>query len=91
MLIPCPHCGPRDLIEFSVLGEAVVRPGSEDGLDAETTRAAFVAAVYLRENPRGAHRELWFHAIGCQSWLIVDRDTRDHAILGVELARGEQP
>ena len=43
--------------------------------------------VYLRDNPAGPHRELWYHAGGCRAWLIVGRDTRTHAISGAEPAR----
>jgi len=43
--------------------------------------------VYLRDNPAGPHRELWFHAGGCHDWLIVSRDTRTHEISGAEPAR----
>jgi sarcosine oxidase subunit delta len=41
----------------------------------------------VRDNPAGPHRELWYHAAGCQSWLIVTRDTRTHEITAVEAAR----
>ncbi len=43
----------------------------------------FNTYVYLRDNPAGAHRELWYHGAGCQAWLAVERDTRTHAIAGV--------
>lgn len=90
MLINCPFCGLRDLAEFSVNGEAVARPVSHDDLDDPDLRASFVDAVYFRDNPAGPHREYWFHAAGCQSWLLVERDTRTHDILKVELARGQE-
>ena len=47
--------------------------------------------VYLRDNPMGAHRELWYHAAGCHAWLVVTRDTRSHAISSVEAAEGTEP
>ncbi len=40
--------------------------------------------VYLRDNPAGAHRELWYHGAGCQAWLAVERDTLTHAIAAVD-------
>ena len=43
--------------------------------------------VYLRSNPAGAHRELWYHEQGDRSWLVVTRNTVTHEILSVELAR----
>jgi sarcosine oxidase subunit delta len=83
MRIACPYCGERDVREFSYLGDAEVRrPPAEEGADA-----AF-AYVYQRRNPAGPHRELWQHAYGCRAWIIVTRDTRDHAISAVEPAPG---
>ena len=41
---------------------------------------------YIRDNPAGTHRELWYHEMGDRSWLIVTRDTVSHEILKVELA-----
>jgi heterotetrameric sarcosine oxidase delta subunit len=82
MRIPCPHCGLRDVQEFSYLGDAsATRP------QANATVEAYAEAVYLRDNPAGPHRELWYHAAGCRAWLVVTRDTRSHAILSVEPAR----
>ena len=46
---------------------------------------AFHDYVYLRDNPAGPHRELWYHGSGCRAWLVVTRDTRTHAILAVTL------
>jgi methylglutamate dehydrogenase subunit B len=80
MLIPCPHCGPRIHDEFTYLGDATLeRPPAAAG------ETAFFEYVYLRENPCGRHREWWFHAAGCHAWLVVERDTRTHEILGVTL------
>ena len=52
--------------------------------DAENVREV---ALYLRDNRAGAHRELWYHGSGCRCWLVVSRDTRDHAITAVVFAR----
>ena len=84
MRIACPHCGVRGVDEFSYLGDATLKRPDPEAPDAE---ARFVDYVYLRDNPAGAHRELWQHASGCQSWLVVTRDTRTHAISSVEAAR----
>jgi heterotetrameric sarcosine oxidase delta subunit len=83
MLIPHPLLGLRDAQEFTYLGDATLlnRP---DGL---TDPEAFNDYVYLRDNPAGVHRELWFHEQGDRSWLIVTRNTLTHEILGAELAR----
>lgn len=85
MLIPHPLLGLRDAQEFTYLGDAALlaRP---DGL-AEGAAEAFHPYVYLRDNPAGVHRELWFHEQGDRSWLVVTRNTLTHEILGAELAR----
>jgi sarcosine oxidase subunit delta len=87
MRIPCPHCGERDLQEFVYLGDA--GPRRPDGLGASL--AAMHDYVYLRQNPAGPHRELWYHAAGCRAWLAVTRDTVSHAIAAVEAARDAGP
>jgi sarcosine oxidase subunit delta len=83
MRIPCPYCGERDRREFTVLGDAdPVRP---DGMDADA--GAMFDYVYPRTNAAGLHREYWYHGAGCHAWLVVERDTRTHAIAGVTSAR----
>ncbi|MEZ5478037.1 MAG: sarcosine oxidase subunit delta [Thiolinea sp.] len=85
MIIPHPLLGPRDAAEFVYLGDASLlqRP---DWQAADADRQ-FHDYLYLRDNPAGVHRELWFHEQGDRSWLVVTRDTLSHAILKVELAR----
>ncbi len=82
--IDCPCCGPRDHDEFRYGGDASVPRPPHEERDPE----AWYRYVFVRANPRGAHRELWQHVMGCRQWLIVERDTATHAILGVRLARG---
>ena len=82
MRIPCPHCGLRPYEEFAYLGDASPQRPSFDNADTAAREAAFADYVYLRENPAGRFRELWFHTGGCQSWLEVERDTRTHQIHG---------
>jgi len=47
----------------------------------------FYEYVYLRNNPAGDHKELWYHEHGDRSWLVITRDTVTHIISKVELAR----
>ena len=76
LLIPCPWCGPRAQSEFTYGGDAsLMRPA------VDASEAAWVAFVYLRDNPAGPHDELWQHSAGCRQWFRVRRDTRTHAIL----------
>ena len=56
-------------------------------LPARNAAEKFADYVYLRDNPRGLLRELWYHAAGCHSWLVVTRDTMTHEITSVEFAR----
>ena len=84
MRIACPYCDERGSAEFNYLGDASLpRP---EATGANVTQA-FADYVYLRDNPRGLHRELWYHGEGCHSWLVVTRDTLSHEIVRVEFAR----
>ena len=90
MRIPCPYCGPRGHDEFTYYGDATVRRPSAtgDAVDAvDAVDADFYDYVYVRNNPFGLHRELWFHQGGCHEWLVVERDTRNHEIKGAVPAR----
>ena len=87
MRIACPCCGQRDVREFVYHGDAAPRrpdPAAPDAL------ARFADYLYLRDNPAGVLQELWYHSAGCQSWLVVTRDTRTHAISAVAPARGRE-
>ncbi|MDC1383568.1 sarcosine oxidase subunit delta [Candidatus Puniceispirillum sp.] len=84
MIINHPKLGPRDAAEFTILGDASMlnRPDWQaDNADDE-----FYTYVYLRDNPAGLHRELWFHEQGDRSWLVVTRDTITHDVVDVSLA-----
>ena len=84
MLINHPLLGPRDISEFTILGDAslIERPDPK----IKDTGTAFHEYLYLRDNPAGEHQELWFHEQGDQSWLVVSRNTLTHDITKVELA-----
>ena len=85
MIIPHPLLGPRDAQEFVYLGDTslIERP---DGLAADA-QDRFHNYLYLRDNPAGLHRELWYHEQGDRSWLVVTRNTLTHEITQVEMAR----
>ena len=82
MRIACPYCGTRNSEEFAYLGDAALTKRPEPAAGEE----AFFDYVYLRDNPRGAHHELWQHVSGCRSWLVVTRDTATHEIAAVAFA-----
>ena len=85
MIIDHPLLGPRDAAEFVYLGDAALidRPDPQDDGASEK----FHDYLYLRDNPAGLHRELWYHEQGDRSWLVLTRDTLTHEITSVELAR----
>ena len=88
MRIPCPYCGPRDVSEFSYLGDAAVkRP--DTAATPDDVSSVMLDYIYLRENPAGPHREYWYHGSGCHSWLLVERDTRTHRIIQARLPHAE--
>ena len=74
--LPCPWCGPRPETEF-IYGEAVVeRPADPSSLSDEV----WTNYVYFRDNPKGWHKEMWFHRAGCHRWFTVERHTMSHEI-----------
>ncbi len=84
MRINCPYCGERSLDEYLYYGDAtLVRPDPT----APDAMAKFVAYVYERDNPAGLHSELWYHAAGCHSWLVVSRNVTNHTITSIGLAK----
>ena len=84
MIIDHPLLGPRDAAEFVYLGDAAMinRP---DGMTASDRDMHDY--MFLRDNPAGKIRELWYHEQGDRSWLVVTRNTVTHEITHVELAR----
>jgi len=76
MLIPCPCCGTRERGEFDYGGDADVPVLAAP----EADMAAEYQRLYLRANPRGLHREYWYHAAGCRRWFVLARDTATHAV-----------
>ncbi len=85
MIINHPLLGPRDAAEFIYLGDAslIDRPDPT----SDTAAQDFYEYQYLRDNPAGEHRELWYHEQGDRSWLVVTRNTLTHEITQVDLAR----
>jgi len=76
--IYCPHCGEhREEDEFHYKGQAhIARP-----LDPEScTDEQWGDYLYFRDNPRGLHREVWFHSAGCRKFFNVVRDTQTYEI-----------
>ena len=84
-LFNCPFCGARDQSEFTYGREVAPIPP----LDAP--REAWQRFVFERDNPSGAHAEWWQHTLGCRQWLVIERDTRTHAVIASMPARRDWP
>ena len=82
MRIPCPICGERDLREFYYVGDAKIvnRPSPDASEDLWNDY------LHNRENPAGVTKDLWYHESGCNSWLIVTRNTVTHEVVSANLA-----
>lgn len=85
MRLTCPICGARDRREFYYQGDAVALDRPAPDADGEV----WDNYVHLRDNPVGVRRELWHHEAGCGAWLIAQRNTATHEVLGVTLALNE--
>lgn len=76
MLMKCPHCGERNVTEFTYGGAAALARPPADASDGQWTDY-----VYMRDNPRGLHDEIWQHSAGCRRWIAVRRDTLTHDVI----------
>lgn len=77
MRIPCPHCGPRDALEFTWGGQAnIPRPADPNACSDEE----WGTYLFIRRNPKGMHHEKWCHTYGCGQWFNVWRDTVTHIV-----------
>ncbi|MFB9978731.1 sarcosine oxidase subunit delta [Mesorhizobium kowhaii] len=81
--IHCPVCGLRDETEFTYGEDATIRRPDMN----ETDSKIWHDYVFIRENPRGPHKEYWHHVVGCRQWIVVERDTLTHEMFGSFLAR----
>lgn len=77
LLIPCPHCGPRNSAEFTFKGEVQSRPGPDP------TATEWRSYLYDKTNAAGWQNETWFHVSGCRRFLAVERHTVTNEIRSV--------
>ena len=70
ILVPCPHCGPRNASEFRYLGEEHSRPDP-----TTTTPSEWRDYLYVKQNPAGWTTETWLHALGCRAFFKAERHT----------------
>ncbi len=69
-LVPCPHCGPRNVSEFRHVGEYAARPEP-----SSSTPERWRTYLYMRENPAGWTVETWYHRAGCRAYFAAERHT----------------
>ena len=86
--IYCPYCEEhRDEEEFHASGEAhIARPLDPDNC----TDKEWGEFLFFRTNPRGIHRELWVHGVGCRKFFNIERDSQTYEIIKTYKA-GETP
>ena len=70
LLVPCPHCGPRNSADLRYVGESPARPDPNTA-DAEAWRDY----LYLRDNPADWLQEMWYCRAGCRRYFTVERHT----------------
>ncbi|MCA0927464.1 sarcosine oxidase subunit delta [Ruegeria profundi] len=87
LTLKCPFTGAMlDETELHCGGEAHRKrfgPGSSDE-DFETY-------MFVRENRKGVHFELWMHAYGIGKWFIAARDTETLEVYGTYPAQTTEP
>lgn len=85
ILLPCPHCGPRNVSEFRSFGEETARPDPNG-----TTPEEWRAYLYLKRNPAGWTTETWCHVTGCRAFFTAERHTVTNEVRSVRLPSGRE-
>jgi len=75
ILVPCPHCGPRNASEFRWCGEVKSRPDSN-----RVTPEQWRDYLYLKSNGSGWITETWYHREGCGRYFRTERHTLTNEI-----------
>jgi sarcosine oxidase, subunit delta len=76
--IRCPFCHDRNSSEFRYVGGAAARP------DVSTTSPEqWRRYLYDQRNAAGWTTETWYHAMGCEQYLLVERHTVSNEIRSV--------
>jgi sarcosine oxidase subunit delta len=82
MRLSCPHCGERDLREFTYRGHALALSRPSEGAVPQEWHDY----VHIRDNPAGDTSDLWYHG-PCGGWMVVERNTVTHRIRSTASAR----
>ncbi len=70
LLVPCPHCGPRNSSDMTYVGESSARPDSTDPSVTEWREY-----LYFRDNAAGWVTETWYCQAGCRRYVRLERNT----------------
>ena len=70
LLVPCPHCGPRNQSDLRLVGESHARPDPNTA-----TREEWGSYLYLRDNPADWLKETWYCRSGCRQFFALERNT----------------
>lgn len=84
LLVPCPHCGPRNSADLTLVGESEPRPAPGD-----VSPAAWRAYLYEEENPAGWTRETWYCRLGCGRFFVTERHRGKNRFRNAPLAAGD--
>lgn len=70
LVVPCPHCGPRNAADLAYKGESHARPDPNTASLEE-----WRSYLYLEDNPAGWLRETWYCRSGCRQHFVLERNT----------------
>ena len=73
LLVRCPWCGERDVVEFSYGGQAQIAYPPEPSATSDEEWSQF---LFVRDNPKGLFQERWVHTHGCRRWFELERSTQ---------------
>jgi heterotetrameric sarcosine oxidase delta subunit len=83
-LVPCPHCGLRNVSEFRHAGESAARPEP-----STSTPELWRTYLYMRSNPAGWTVETWYHRAGCRAYFSAERHTVTNEVRRTSLSGAE--
>ncbi len=86
LLVPCPHCGPRNSADLTLMGESEPRPDP-----AATTPVEWRAYLYEEHNPAGWTRETWYCRLGCGRFFVTERHRAENRFRHPPLGPSGEP
>lgn len=70
LLVPCPHCGPRNSTDLRYVGESHPRPDPNSASPQQ-----WRSYLYIEDNPADWLRETWYCRLGCRRYFVLERHT----------------